>query len=73
MNDPLQIDAPYRRATFRAMWFAAAFAFVCAVLAALSWAGIIGKSQDVPMLLLMALGGIVIFILIRLVIRLVLG
>ena len=73
MNDPLEIDAPYRRATFRAMSFAAAFALVCGILAALSWAGIIGKSQDAQMLLLMALGGIVLFIIIRLVIRLFLG
>ena len=66
MDDPVDIDARYRRAAFGAMWFAAAFAMVLAALAALSWAGAIGKPEDASQLLVMALGGVVIFILSRL-------
>jgi hypothetical protein len=51
------------------MWFAAAFAMVFAALAALSWAGAIGKPQDASQLLVMALGGVVLFIFSRIIIR----
>jgi hypothetical protein len=69
MDDPLEIDPRYRKAAARGMWFAAAFAVICAALAAFSWAGLMGKRQDVPMLLVMALAGVALFIFGRLVIR----
>jgi cytochrome c biogenesis protein CcdA len=69
VDDPVEIDARYRRAAFRGMWFAAAFAMVFAALAALSWAGAIGKPQDASQLLVMALGGVVLFIFSRIIIR----
>jgi predicted alpha/beta hydrolase len=64
-------DPRYRRAAYRGMWFAALFTLVCGALAAFSWAGVMGQQQDAPMLLLMGLGGVVLFIFTRLVIRFV--
>jgi hypothetical protein len=69
MDDPLEIDPRYRKAATRGMWFAAAFTVICAALAALSWAGVMGQRQDAPMLLVMAVGGIVLFIFGRVVIH----
>ena len=73
MNDPFEIGGSYRRAAILGMWFAAAFAVVCAALAALSSFGFVGESQDAPMLLLIALGGAVLFISMRLIIRFFIG
>ena len=53
------------------MWFAAAFALVCAALAALARTGVIGQQRDAPVLLLMAVGGVVLLVFSRLVIRFV--
>jgi hypothetical protein len=61
---------PFRRAAVRAKWFAAAFAILCAVGAALSWAGVTGHRQDVSALLLMSLGGFALFIFSWFMIRL---
>jgi hypothetical protein len=47
------------------MWLAGVLALVCLALAAFSWAGVIGKPQDVPILLLLALVGVVLFIFMR--------
>ena len=69
MDDPLATDPRYRRAVYRAMWFAAVSAFAYAALAAFSWAGLMGKEQDAPTLLLMALGGSLLFIFTRVIIR----
>jgi hypothetical protein len=71
MNDPLIMDPRYRRAAYRCMWLGAAFALICAALAAFSWAGLMGQRKDAPMLVLMAVGGVVLFIFTRLVIRFV--
>jgi len=69
MEDPLEIDPRYPKAATRGMWFSAAFALICAALAAFSLAGVIGQRQDALMLLVMALGGVALFIFGRLVIR----
>jgi hypothetical protein len=73
MTGPLEIGGSYRRAAILGMWFAAAFAVVFAVIAALSWLGFVGKPEDASMALLMALGGAVLFISMRLIIRLFVG
>lgn len=69
MNGPLKLDPRYGKAACRGMWFAAVFAFICIVLAALSWAGTTGKPEHAPILLVMALVGVVLFILSRFIVR----
>jgi hypothetical protein len=71
MDDPMTEDQRYCRAAYRGMWFGAAFALVCAALAALSWGRVIGEQREAPLLLLMTLVGVVLLILIRLVIHFV--
>jgi len=59
MHDRMEINPRYRRAALYGMWFAAAFGAFFTTLAAFSWAGRIGEPGDAPMLLGMAVGGLV--------------
>jgi hypothetical protein len=69
MYDPLEIPPRYRKAVYRCVWFGAGCALVCVVLAALSWTGTMGKAEDAPMLIGMALGGATLSVFGRLIIR----
>jgi hypothetical protein len=59
-----------RDATWRGTWFAAAMAVLLAVLALLSWAGVILDRRDAPQLVLMALGSAALFVIGRVFLRL---
>jgi hypothetical protein len=67
--DTHNADPRYKNAAVRGMWFAAAFAVVCASLAVASRIGWVGNRGDTLLLGMMSLGGLLVFVLSRIIIR----